>query len=363
MRDFSKAKRIVVKVGTNVLSHKGRVDTRFLQVVARQVCELVAQGRQVMLVTSGAIGMGAGAIGIAKQITEVRMRQACAAVGQGILMHEYRQAFAGYGQEVAQVLLTGDVMSARRSYVNLKNAVETLLTLGVVPIINENDSVAVDELDLISFGDNDTLSALVASKIDAELLILLTDVDGLYDKNPREHPGAQLVDVVYEVTDEIEVMAGRAGSRFATGGMVSKINAIKIAANGGCKVVLANGRAKNVIGRIVAGKEIGTLFLPRRRLSNRKRWILNSQSQGRILIDRGADEAMRNKRSLLLVGIVGVEGAFDKGDVVEVGNVGKGVSDVSSNELLDLITKQPHTTETGNTKRRAIVHVNDLVLF
>ncbi|MCK5269884.1 MAG: glutamate 5-kinase, partial [Sedimentisphaerales bacterium] len=191
MRNFINTKRIVIKVGTNVLSKKGRVDTEFLQIIAGQIAELIQQQKQVILVTSGAIGMGIGALGIRKQVTEVKMRQACAAVGQGILMHEYQEAFSKNGQKVAQVLLTNSIMSNRKYYVNLKNSVETLLSMSVVPIVNENDCVSIDEIDL-AFGDNDRLSAMVASKIDAELLIMLTDVDGLYDKNPRTNQKAKL---------------------------------------------------------------------------------------------------------------------------------------------------------------------------
>jgi len=360
MRDFSQAKRIVIKVGTNVLSRAGRVDTGFLQVVAGQISQLVKQGRQVILVTSGAIGMGAGTLNIDKKITSVKMRQACAAIGQSILMHEYQMAFGRCGQLAGQVLLTNAIMSNRKYYVNIKNAVETMLSMSVVPIVNENDCVSIDEIGL-AFGDNDLLSALVASKIDAELLIILTDVDGLYDKNPRKSKTAKLVPVVYELTDEIEAMAGKAGSQLGTGGMKSKINAIRIAAQGGCKVILANGRTDDVILKIVNGREIGTLFLPKRRLSNRKRWILNAQAKGYIEIDPGAKKAIKDNRSLLLVGITAVKGSFKPGDIVEIGNTAKGIPDISSAKLKTML-KQKKQHKPGK-KPKAIVHANNIVLL
>lgn len=361
MRDFSKTKRIVIKVGTNVLSKGSGVDTDFLVVIARQISELVREGRQVILVTSGAIGMGIGAIGLRKKVTEVKMRQACAAVGQGILMHEYQEAFSGHGQKVAQVLLTNKIMNNRRFYVNLKNAIETLLGMQIVPIVNENDCVSIDEIDL-AFGDNDKLSALVASKIDAELLIMLTDVDGLYDSQPQRDPKAKLIPVVYEIDEKVEKMAGRAGSRLGTGGMVSKIEAIRIAAQAGCKVVLANGRTRNVVIKIVEGKEIGTLFLPKRRLSNRKRWILNSHSQGIVEVDAGAERALRNSRSLLHVGITAVRGSFQAGDVVEIGNFAKGIASQSSSELQSILQARRNEKNKHREKRKAVVHVNDIVI-
>ena len=375
LRNFSKTKRMVIKLGTHVLSKGQEVDTDFLRDISSQIAQLTRQKRQVILVTSGAVGMGAGALGIAYKISDVKKRQACAAVGQVILMHEYRRAFDACGQKVAQVLLTNAIMSNRRYYVNLKNTVETLLSMGVVPIVNENDCVSIEEIGL-AFGDNDKLSALVASKIDAELLIMLTDVDGLYDRNPRKSKQAKLIPVVYEITDEIHKTASKTGSTFSTGGMTSKIAAIEIAAQAGCRAVLANGRTKNVLMRIVAGEEIGTLFLPKRRLSNRKRWILNCRSEAHIEIDPGAAEAISKSRSLLAVGITGLDGNFQSGEVVEIvsvsqsENVGtgkrrviaKGIAGLSSGALSELLERQSQGLEKSRGKRRAIIHADDMVL-
>ncbi|MCF7957135.1 MAG: glutamate 5-kinase [Phycisphaerae bacterium] len=360
MRDFSKVKRIVIKVGTNVLSKDGMVDTVLLGDIARQISSLVQQGRQVILVTSGAIGMGAGALGIGHKVTSVKQRQALAAVGQGILMHAYQMAFKQYDQQAGQVLLTDMILSHRKYYVNLKNAVETMLAMKIVPIVNENDCVSIEEIGL-AFGDNDRLSVLVASKIDAELLIMLTDVAGLFEENPRKNMSARLVDVVYGITDEIEAMAGKAGSHLGTGGMKSKIAAIRLAADAGCRVVLADGRQKDVILAITNGEKIGTLFMPKRRLSNRKRWILNSLSQGQLKIDEGAIQAIKNRRSLLAAGIVGIEGDFKAGEVVEIGNIAKGVCDASSNDLNKMLIIK---AAGGKPERRkAIVHANNIALI
>ena len=345
----------MIKIGTHVLSKKGRVDTEFLQVIAAQISELVKKKRQVILVTSGALGMGAGALGIKTKISDVKKRQACAAIGQGILMHEYRMAFNTHDQEVAQVLLTNKILSHRKYYVNIKNTMETLLSMGIVPIVNENDCVSIDEIGL-AFGDNDRLSALVASKIDAELLIMLTDVNGLYDKNPKNNTQARLIPIVYEITNKIEAMATKAGSTFATGGMRSKIDAIRISANGGCTAVLAHGRKDNALLDIIAGKDIGTLFLPKRRLSNRKRWILNCHTEAQIEIDPGAATALKNHRSLLLVGITQFTGQFKSGDVVKIGTVAKGVCNLSSAQLHILLQENAPV-------RKAIIHANDMVLL
>ena len=214
----------------------------------------------------------------------------------------------------------------------------------------------------MAFGDNDKLSALVASKIDAELLVMLTDVDGLYESQPQRDPKAKLIPVVYEIDEKVEKMAGRAGSRLGTGGMVSKIEAIRIASQAGCKVVLANGRTRNVIVKIVEGKEIGTLFLPKRRLSNRKRWILNSSSQGIVEVDLGAETALRNSRSRLDVGVTAVRGSFQAGDVVEIGGFAKGIVSRSSSELQSVLQERKKEKNRHREKRKAVVHVNDIVI-
>jgi len=332
MRNFSKAKRIVVKIGTNTLAKDGGVNTAYVRQVARQISGLVKAGRQVVIVTSGAIGMGVGQLGPGAKAKDMKMRQACAAIGQPLLMQEYRKAFARFGVTVGQVLLTAEVLNHRKTYLNLRNSIETLLELGVVPVVNENDSVSTDEIGT-AFGDNDKLSALVASKIDADLLIMLSDIDGLYDKDPRSSKDATRIPTVFEITPEIEQNAGGKGSEYATGGMKTKLAAAKIAASAGCRMVLAHGKVRDVINRIIDGEEIGTLFMPRRKLSNRKRWILNNAPVGTIEIDEGAMRAIRNNKSLLPSGVISVEGNFDAGAVVMLNDAAKAVSSLSAQEL------------------------------
>jgi len=342
MRDFSKVKLVVIKIGTNTLTKDRCVDPVYVRRIARQVNSLLKTGREVIIISSGAIGMGAGGVALKGTVKGTKMRQACAAIGQPLLMTEYRKAFLRYGVTTAQVLLTAEVLNNRKTYLNLRNSIETLLELGVVPILNENDSVSTDEIGT-AFGDNDRLSALVASKMDADLLIMLSDIDALYDKNPRKYPDAKPVAVVYEITESIVRRAGGKGSRYATGGMKTKIEAAKIASNAGCRMVLADGRVKNVIGRIMAGSKLGTVFMPKRKLSNRLRWILNSTAAGTIQIDQGAMEAVRNHKSLLPRGIVGVKGSFEAGTVVMLNDRAKAVTNFSSVELKSLAGK--HSTE------------------
>ena len=364
MRDFSKAKRIVVKIGTNVLTKDEGIDAGYVRQVAGQTSSLVKGGRQVVIVTSGAIGMGAGQLELEGKVKGMKMRQACAAIGQPLLMQEYRKSFLQYGVIVAQVLLTAEVLNNRKTYLNLRNSIETLLNLGVVPILNENDSVSTAEIGT-AFGDNDKLSALVASKIDADLLIMLSDIDALYDKNPREFPDAKAIPAVFEITDEIAKNAGGKGSRYATGGMKTKIEAARIASNAGCRIVLANGRVKDVITRIVAGEEIGTVFMPKRKLSNRSRWILNSAPAGTIRIDAGAMRALRNHKSLLPSGIISVEGSFEAGDVVMLNDNAKAVTNLGSLQLKALAGK--HSSEIRNIlgpKHRDVVAIpEDIVII
>ena len=342
MRDFSKVKRIVIKIGTNTLTKDGGIDREYFGLVALQVKTLVDACRQVVVVTSGAIGMGAGQLRLAGKPKEMKMRQACAAIGQPLLMQEYCEAFGRHGVIVAQALLTAEVLTNRKTYLNLRNAIETLLRLGVVPVINENDSVSTAEIGT-AFGDNDKLSALVASKIDADLLIMLTDIDALYDKNPREHPDAKPIPTVFEITDQIVRSAGGAGSLHSTGGMKTKIDAARIAANAGCRIVLANGHAENVISRIMSGEQIGTIFMPKRKLSNRARWILNSQPAGTIHIDDGALKALSTHKSLLPSGVVSVEGDFQAGEVILLNAAAKAVTSLDSDEVKSLAGK--HSTE------------------
>jgi glutamate 5-kinase len=363
MRNFEKAKRVVIKIGTNTLTKDNGIDTNYVGQVAVQVNALLKMGKQVVIITSGAIGMGAGQLALSERPKAIRMRQACAAIGQPLLMAEYRKAFERFGVTVAQVLLTAEVLNNRKTYLNLRNSIETLLKLGVVPVLNENDSISTEEIGT-AFGDNDKLSALVASKIDADLLIMLSDIDALYDKDPRKFKDAKPKPVVYEITEALLKSAGAKGSEYAVGGMKTKIEAAKIASNAGCRIVLVDGRSKNVIGRIIGGEEIGTVFMPKRKLSNRARWILNSTAAGVINIDEGAMKAVKSRKSLLPSGIKSIEGSFEAGEVVWLNDKAKAVTNLSSIQLKSLAGK--HSSEIRKIlgpKHRDVVAIPEDIVF
>jgi glutamate 5-kinase len=360
--ELRSAKRVVVKIGTNLLTGNEGIDADYIDSISEEFAGLLQEGRQLLLVSSGAIGFGARELGITSRITDIRMRQACAAIGQPLLMYRYRSAFARHGTIIAQVLLTREVFNNRRSYLNLRNAVEQLLSLGSVPIFNENDSISTEEIGN-AFGDNDRLSALVASKVDADLLTILSDIDGLYDGDPKSNPDAGRISRVEEVDERIMSYAGSAGSEFSTGGMTTKLKAVRIAAAAGCATVLAHGREERILSRILTGEDVGTLFLPGEKLSNRSRWILNSAPKGTIVVDEGAVRALRRHKSLLASGIRKIEGVFDAGDVVRINDVAKAVPAYNSRELERLIGK--HTSEVveifGEDRREEIARPEDIV--
>lgn len=365
MSRFAGLRRLVVKLGTNVLTAGDRIDPAYLTDIARQVRHAREQGLEVAIVSSGAIGLGARELGLSGRVQDVVLRQACAAIGQPILMQLYREAFAQQEISAAQVLITREALDDRSSYVRLRNAVERLLDLGVVPIFNENDSVATAEIGT-AFGDNDQLSALIASKVDAGLLLLLSDVDGYYDRDPRRESSARRHKTVEQVTPDMIEAAGKPGSALGTGGMATKLKAVRIAAEGGCRVVLAHGRERDVIARVLAGEALGTLFASRRRLRNRSRWLLHSAPRGRIVVDEGAIAAMQKHNSLLPTGILAVEGNFEAGEVVLVNERAKLVSAFSSRELGALIGR--HSSEIagilgGADERRVIARPEDTVFL
>jgi glutamate 5-kinase len=364
---LSQVNRIVIKIGTNTImrrkdspgrlcaraggSHpEGGIDVEYLHRVAAQIADLARAGKQVIIVTSGAIGMGARELGIAKRVTELRMRQACAAIGQIALMDEYRRAFGVFGLTPAQLLVTRDAWDNRSAYLNLRASVEALLEARAVPVFNENDVVSTAEIGN-AFGDNDQLSAYIASKVDAELLLILSDVDALYDSDPRSNPDAKALPYVRDLTDDILAAGGGVGSEFSTGGMATKLKAVEIARDAGCKVVIADGRADHVIARVLSGEEVGTLFDASHGLKNRERWIKNSHAQGTIAIDEGALAAIKAKHSLLPAGAVAVEGRFERGAVVLVrlarskAGSAKLVTSLSSEELELVVGRKSEEVE------------------
>ncbi len=338
-------KRVVVKLGTNTITDaRGRPDRAFLRRVADEVVDLMDQGYEVLLVSSGAIGSGMGLMGIDERVREVDKRQALAAIGQAHLMGAWEAAFSRHGVHVAQLLLTYDALRDRQRYLNVRNATETLLEMGVVPIVNENDTVSTEEIETdedlgpgATFGDNDRLSAYVASKARAGLLILLSDVDGLYTK-PPDHPEAERVPVVEEVTEATYAMAGaKGGSILSTGGMASKLDAAKIATQAGIPVVIADGRTDRVISRIVDGQALGTRFLPSGKGTEKERWLAIARPAGTVHIDEGAARALDQGKHLLPAGITGVHGSFPAGSVVEITldgqPVAKAISHLSAKEI------------------------------
>ncbi|HYP28111.1 MAG TPA: glutamate 5-kinase [Blastocatellia bacterium] len=327
------ARRVVIKLGTAVLIREegGIAEDRLASFVGA-VAKLREEGREVLLVSSGAVGLGFKQLRLPRRPHLLPLKQACAAVGQGRLMALYSQAFDKLGIDTAQVLLTEEDFSNRRRYLNLRSTLTKLLELNVVPIINENDTVSTAELEAVdqgslmkvNFGDNDKLSALVASKIEADLLLMLTDVEGLYTANPNDSSEARLVPVVEEITPEVEALVdeGRSagGPKLGRGGMRTKIEAARIATRTGCAAVIASGKLPDVIARVFAGEDLGTLFLPKPGLRGRRRWIAFATTiKAAIVVNEGARRALvERKASLLAAGVVEVRGAFRRGDVVSV---------------------------------------------
>jgi glutamate 5-kinase len=310
---------VVVKVGTSTLcGDRWTPQPHRLAAITGQLRALHRSGRPVVLVTSGAIATGAAEVGAAGQTLTMADRQALAAVGQPVLMREYQRRLAKWGIRVAQLLLTAEDLTARRRYLNARNTLTALLRRRIIPIINENDTVATEE---IRIGDNDTLSAQVAILVGAEVLCILSDVDGLYSGDPRRDPSATPIREVAAISPEIERLARRSASDVGTGGMITKIAAARLATAAGCEVVITDGMMPRVLERIVAGDRVGTRFLPAAHsITGRKRWLVaRGRARGRIVVDDGAARALRERgRSLLPSGISQVEGGFTAGDLVAV---------------------------------------------
>jgi len=311
------ARRVVVKVGSSVLSAgQLRLDPCRIHRLAVELSALRDSGREVILVSSGAILAGLAQLKLKERPRDIPLKQAAAAVGQSRLMWAYHEAFQFQGQTVAQVLLTQDDVRDRSRYLNARNTLLTLLHLKVIPIINENDTVAVEE---IKFGDNDQLSALVASLVDAHLLVILTDTEGFYTADPHQDRGARLIPLVREITPELRVVAEGSRNPVSVGGMGSKLLAAKVASASSIPTIVADGRVEGILGQIMEGKEVGTLFLPEMdRMGSRKRWLaFASQAVGRIAVDKGAKTALLQEgKSLLPSGILEASGDFRPGDVV-----------------------------------------------
>jgi glutamate 5-kinase len=363
--------RIVIKVGTRLLTHKnGKLNLGYMEKLVRELADLCNQGHEVILVTSGSIGAGRGRLNYMHRALSIPEKQAMAAVGQGILIQIYEKLFSEYGLVVGQILLTRTDLINRRNYINACNTVITLLKLSVIPIINENDSVSIEE---IKFGDNDRLSALVAGLSDAHVLIILTDVEGLYTENPRKNPEAKLIRLVDNISDEIKAGADKSDDDLATGGMITKLHAAEIATHSGVTMFITNGSDPKVISRILGGEHAGTLFRPQKHyLNRRKRWIAFGQViRGSVTIDSGACNALcHENKSLLPIGVLSVEGKFAQDDLIAVqdsqGNeLGRGLSNFSSEELC--LIQNKISSEIKNIIDRPaseeVIHRDNLIVY
>jgi len=368
---LQQVRRVVIKVGSRVLTVEGGgLDYDAISRLCDEMAGLRQQGIEVILVSSGAVAAGRDALRSADTTLTIPQKQAAAAVGQPLLMQAYQQACTCHGLVTAQILLTAEDLANRNRFLNARTTLEALLTAGALPVINENDSVAVAE---IKFGDNDNLSALVTSLAEADLLLILTDIEGLYSANPASDPDAQLIPLVRSITREIERMAGGSGSSVGTGGMATKVTAAKKAARFGVPTILAPGKQPGVITAAVSGQEIGTLFLPATDgLNRRKHWIAYTlRPAGKVLVDAGAQKALVEKgTSLLPSGITGVEGRFERGRCVRIcgpdgTEIARGLADYSSSEIQLIAGHKSAEIEQllGYRYGDDVVHRDNLVLM
>lgn len=367
-KKLAMARRIVIKVGTSTLTYaNGKLNLGRIEQLVREMADLRNRDLEVVLVSSGAIGVGANRMGLKKIPKTIPEKQALAAVGQGALMQLYEKLFSEYNQTVAQVLLTRGDFDERIRYLNATNALLAILNMEVIPIINENDTVAVEE---IKFGDNDTLSALVAGLVDADLLIILSDVNGLYNVDPRSSSDAHLLTRVTEISREMEESSHNRGSSFASGGMFTKLKAARVCMASGIPMVIANNTEENVIRRVAAGEEVGTLFVPREgKMHAREKWLaFGSLVQGSIEVDEGAAAALTRKgRSLLASGITAVTGEFERGAVVGVSTpsgteIARGIVHYSAGEIRLIAGKKSTDIEhiLGEKDYDEVIHRNNL---
>lgn len=364
---FQQARRVVVKLGTGILTRGvGELDTERIAAIAAEVAMMKAQGRQVLVVSSGAVGLGMGRLGLKSKPPKLSSLQKCAAVGQSILTETWQKAFDPHGIVVAQLLLTREDVRSRGRHLALRSLIDEMLAEGIVPIINENDSISAAE---IKFGDNDMLSALISSLCEAKLLVILSTAPGVIDRGGSE----EIIPLIKEVTKDIEALAGGTESSTGTGGMITKLAAAKLASRSGCTVFIGSGREPQIIERLLGGQGIGTLFLPARlTLKARQRWIAYFQeARGQLHIDAGALIALRDKGgSLLAKGVRSAKGSFAKGDVVEIidadgqriarGIAGFGASEVTA--MLGQSNEQIRAARPG-LKHCEVVHRDKLVLL
>jgi glutamate 5-kinase len=362
--------RIVIKIGSNLLTSGAGFDESSICTISADISRVHSMGNEVIVVSSGAVAAGMQKLGLKRKPSDIRHKQAAAAVGQSTLMWAYEKCFGLHKKKVAQILLTRDAFYDRTRYINAKNTILTLIDYGIIPIINENDSVAAEE---IKFGDNDQLASLVAGLVDADRLIILSDVEGLFTKDPTRYSNAELISSVEKITPELELIAGRRGSQFGTGGMYSKLLAAKRAMDYGITVNIISGRKPGLLSSLLEGKPCGTEFRSaEKRLPARKGWIaFGLKARGSIIVDNGAQKAITEKgKSLLPSGIVAVEGSFSAGNAVYCKNrrgerFAKGLTNYSSAEIENI--KGLRTSEIekalGYRYSDEVIHRDNLILI
>ena len=366
--------RLIAKFGTNLLTGgSDKLDINLMSSLVAQVAELHRQGHEIIIVSSGAVAAGREKLGFAREQKDIPFKQVLASVGQSRLMNTYDQLFGERKIVVSQALLTRSDLIDRAGYLNARNTLLALLELGVICIVNENDVVATDELGEQKFGDNDNLSAMVANLVDADLLALLTDTDGLYDADPSCQPDAKLIRRIDKIDAEIERAAGDTSSSCGVGGMITKLEAAKLATASGVTVVIANGRKEKVLEQIVDGKETGTIFPSRTsKVESKKRWMLSGLAcKGKLTIDDGAVVALKKQnRSLLPAGVIGVEGEFQRGDVVNIydakgTHLGCGIPNYDSGEIAAIKGAQSEQISSliGHEYGDELIHRNNMVLI
>lgn len=363
--------KIVVKVGTSTLANEdGTLNLDKIEKIVLEISNLSDKGYDVALVTSGAVGAGMGLLEMTKKPETLTEKQVVSAVGQLSLMHIYQTFFKKHNKIIGQLLLTKSDFSDRRRYLNMRNVCNTFLSKKIIPIINENDAIVSDALAL-KVGDNDTMSALVSGLIDADLLIIMSDIDGLYNKNPKKYEDASLIEIIGDINEDVRNMAGGEGSKFGTGGMITKIIAAEMATKIGTNLVIVNGDDPKNISRVVEKENIGTLFVKKnRKISSRKYWLAyGTDKKGVVTVDEGAERALLKGNSLLPVGIRSVEGNFDKGTVLKVENlrnevIATGISNYSSEEINLIKGNHSENIEEilGHKYDNVVIHIDNMVL-
>ncbi|WP_373899449.1 glutamate 5-kinase [Haloimpatiens sp. FM7315] len=370
-QELKKSKRIIIKIGTSSITYPtGLLNLNHIEKIVRQIADIHNRGLEIVLVTSGAIGAGMGRLGLKTRPKTIPEKQAAAAVGQGVLMHTYEKLFSEYSKTTAQILLTKEDMCDRVRFLNARNTFFSLFDKNVIPIVNENDAIIVDE---IKFGDNDTLSSVVAGLVDADLLIILSDIDGLYDKDPRKDPKAKFINTVENITEDVENFAKGAGSSLGTGGMATKIKAAKIALSSGASMLILNGSIPNIISIALEGEPVGTLFhCEKQQLSAKKHWLaFGTLPKGKIYVDIGAEKFIKEKhKSLLPKGITKVTGIFKQGDVISIYNednkeIGRGITNYPSFEIEKILGSDSKSIEKilGYKSYDVVVHADNMAIL